>query len=1051
MPKINQVKLKQDADAAEKAGRFDKAIDALKQIVQENPRDWNTVNRIGDLYAKLSNTRAANEQYVKVARFLADDGFYLKAIALWKKVLRNDSSMLDGHMSLGDLYARQGLPAEAKQTFAFVFEEYKKRNKMREAGEVLQRMRDVDPSDMKVRIGLAELYVREGSAEKAAGEYGALADELVKKGLLAEALQLLEKALRNVPRSPRLLAAAARVHIVQKDFAKAVGLLEEARRAAPADREVALRLAEACLGARRGEEARRVLEALLQQDPSDLEARQQLGQVYLAEGRFDEAYDQLLPAVDKLVERRQIDRGAALLQQVVQRKPSHIRCLAKLVELYRQARNDVLVAQTYSQMVEAYLADGGLDQAASILEMLVQLEPHNEQHRTKLRWLREQQGQGGFEVDLQSPAPSASPAPAPVSAAPAPPPKPAAIELSGPLSADDQEFIGEHLAEGRVFRKYGLGDKARDQFEAVLGRFPDNVDALQELIDLQKDKGESEAAARRLRVLAEVLRLKGDAARAARADEEADRLVPPPAPAAAPAAAAAPAVEAPAPPRPPAPAAPAPSAAPRVAPAPRAAAPPRAASAPPPPAVPAAAVVPRAAPAPPAASPIVRSPAAKPVGDVEFDIPIEETPEEEPAFEDYPLEPEPEAEPARPGPEIPAAFDTDLEAGGSDIRTSFLEEEPGGFDLETEPTPATFTTALRVPGAAAASAAHDLPAELARGLGEIESYVAMGFVDDAKGVLQDLVSRFGAHASLVERMSGLGLELPGAAAAPAAISEADAGLGDLVEVPAPEPPPAPVARRVPVPSPARAARRAPAPPAARPQPPPPADEPMEVDLFSDFGAPAAAPPPSPAAFGLGAESLPEPESQDEITIPAAPAPGAAHGGFDLASELGDLFSAQPAVADEPPAAAGTDFGDDALADIFREFQKGVDKQLGKEDYETRYNLGIAYKEMGLVDEAIAEFQLAAKDESRMLECASMLGICFIEKGMPKLAVKWFEKGLSAPGRTDEEYQALRYDLASALEQAGDVDRALALFTDLWGQDASFRDVADRVRQLGASR
>ena len=126
MARINQVKVRQEADAHERASRFDKAIELLKQIVQENPRDWNTVNRIGDLYAKLSNTKAANEQYVKVARFLADDGFYLKAIALWKKVLRNDSSMLDGHMSLGDLYARQGLPAEAKQTYAFVYDEYVK-------------------------------------------------------------------------------------------------------------------------------------------------------------------------------------------------------------------------------------------------------------------------------------------------------------------------------------------------------------------------------------------------------------------------------------------------------------------------------------------------------------------------------------------------------------------------------------------------------------------------------------------------------------------------------------------------------------------------------------------------------------------------------------------------------------------------------------------------------------------------------------------------------------------------------------------------------------
>ena len=81
--------------------------------------------------------------------------------------------------------------------------------------------------------------------------------------------------------------------------------------------------------------------------------------------------------------------------------------------------------------------------------------------------------------------------------------------------------------------------------------------------------------------------------------------------------------------------------------------------------------------------------------------------------------------------------------------------------------------------------------------------------------------------------------------------------------------------------------------------------------------------------------------------------------------------------------------------------------------------------MGLIDEAIAEFQLAAKDEGRLLECSSMLGICFLEKGMPKLAVKWFEKGLNAPGRTEEEYQGLRYDLAMAHEAAGELDRALA--------------------------
>jgi tetratricopeptide (TPR) repeat protein len=939
--KANPLQLKRDADAHEKAGRFDKAIDSLRQIVQENPRDWNTINRIGDLYAKLNKLKEANGEYVKVARYYADDGFYLKAIAVWKKVLRNDPSMLEGNVALGDLYARQGLVAEAKQTLNIVVDEYIKRNKKHEAGEVLRRLAEVDPSDMKVRIRLAEFYAWEGNQEKAAGEYVAIAEELVKKGHLAEALQLVDKALRSGPRSPRLLVAYARICLVQKDYARAIERLEEARRAAPTDREVSLRLAEACLGSKRPDEARRVLAGLIERDPADQEARQQLGQVYLAEGRYDEAFDHLQPVVDKLVERRQMDRGAALLQQIVQKNPSHIRSLAKLVELYRQSRNDMLVAQTYSQMVEAYLAGGGLDQAASILEMLVQLEPHNEQHRTKLRWLRDQKGQpGGFEVDLDRPPPP----PLPPVAAPPRAGRVAGIELSGPLSADDQEFLSEHLGEGRVFRKYGLGEKARDQFEAVLARFPDNLEALQELVDLHREKGESDSAAQRLRVMAEVHRLKGEPDKAKRFDAEADGLVgpAPAAPAAAPASAA------------PLPAA-------------------RAAPLPVPPSRPAP-VTPRAPPAAPAG----------------VEITVEEpVPAEEPLLEEFA-----DLEPAPPEPEPQAVFEVeDLAPPGGDIGGQFLEDESpeAVFDLGEPPAAAPVTTGLVAQGAPAAALAGGVPPDLRRVLDEIESYVSMGFVEDAKGVLSEVGGRFRGHPALARRLAELGLEVEAAPAPPPSIE--DLAMAEaLVAGPTPSA----------------------------------AEEPLQLgsDFLEFTPAPptAAEAPPSPGGDGTDA--------------------------FDLASELGGLFGAQPAVAAEASAGAATDLGDASLADIFREFQKGVDKQLGKEDYETRYNLGIAYKEMGLVDEAIAEFQLAAKDEARLLECASMLGICFVEKGMPKLAVKWFEKGLSAPGRTEEEYQGLRYDLASALEQAGETGRALALYTELYGQDASFRDVAEKVRRLG---
>jgi CheY-like chemotaxis protein len=150
------------------------------------------------------------------------------------------------------------------------------------------------------------------------------------------------------------------------------------------------------------------------------------------------------------------------------------------------------------------------------------------------------------------------------------------------------------------------------------------------------------------------------------------------------------------------------------------------------------------------------------------------------------------------------------------------------------------------------------------------------------------------------------------------------------------------------------------------------------------------------------------------------------GGIDRAAEFGGAFGSPPAAAAAATDLERTDLEDDALTDIFRDFQKGVEKQLGTEDYETHFNLGIAYKEMDLLDEAIAEFELAAKDESRLLECASMLGICYLQKRMPKLAVKWFEKGLQVTGGSEEEHLELRYGLASARKASGEADNALEL-------------------------
>lgn len=136
-----------------------------------------------------------------------------------------------------------------------------------------------------------------------------------------------------------------------------------------------------------------------------------------------------------------------------------------------------------------------------------------------------------------------------------------------------------------------------------------------------------------------------------------------------------------------------------------------------------------------------------------------------------------------------------------------------------------------------------------------------------------------------------------------------------------------------------------------------------------------------------------------------------------------------------------------MMEIFEEFKRGVDEKIGQEDYDTRYNLGIAYKEMGLLEEAIHEFLISAKHPLKFFDSAGLLGMCFREKGMFTEAVSWFERALETPERRKEEYLAVRYELVITLKLKEDYRRALKLCVDILKIDQSYRDVADIYREL----
>jgi tetratricopeptide (TPR) repeat protein len=170
--------------------------------------------------------------------------------------------------------------------------------------------------------------------------------------------------------------------------------------------------------------------------------------------------------------------------------------------------------------------------------------------------------------------------------------------------------------------------------------------------------------------------------------------------------------------------------------------------------------------------------------------------------------------------------------------------------------------------------------------------------------------------------------------------------------------------------------------------------------------------------------------------------------IDLAKELEKEMAEEEAMVDE---ATGRGKEEALLDEVFREFQKGVEEQLSDADTDTHFNLGIAYKEMGLLPEAIREFQVSSREPSLFVESCSMIGVCYGEQGMWSQAAEWYEKALQAPDLEDEARIALRYDLAATFESAGESQRAVEIFEEIASAHPGYRDVATHLSNLEEHR
>lgn len=998
-------------------GKVPQAIAEYQQILRNDGKDQATLMTVGDLYARQGDMSHAIEYFERLAQVYLNDGFNSKAIAIYKKIAKLAPNELAPLERLADLYVQQGVLSEARPLFLQIAEAHLKANHAQKAVEVLHRLLDVEPENLRVQMRLAELYNVMGQKKEAAQTYLNYAQRLLDRGEHDEAAKLVERAIEVDPTNGAALLLRAKSLSAGGKEAESVTILES-HPEAHAGGEVTNMLLDLEIKSGQIQKAADRARKQLARGHQHTAALYTVAETMIANGQGMEALALLEELRNPMIEAGEQDKFLKAVSATVEKLPQEAAPLELMVDYCRHTSNSHQLPLALSQLADLSASRGNYTRAEECLQELIDRNKDDERLVERLNQLRAQSG-GTSQAAPGTKAPE--PPPRIDENEKAPPPAPVAI-VEETYDEETQKYIAQALTDVDLFSSYGLTQKATHLLENVLQRAPRHTPTLERLLDMNLGAGNERRTAELASQLEQIHRERHDTVNADRFLELRQRFQK---------AAGMEEHELPA--------------------------------APPLSAPPAAEAQASAEAAPVAAAPAAETPtfevastpaAAEPESPefVEFEISLIQPdagsqPAEAVASSPAPsvAEPEKAAEVAPAASEaaapVPAAAPSAAPSGASD-EVDLSDEWEAMIQDVVEPPAQT-------PVAAAPAAA------------EAASKPATEFTISEEAAPEP------EPAALVE-----------AAAEETELSVAQVDLDEPAPAPAPPPEPEVIDLQDIVGQQAVAEE-----PAAEPvfelveEPP---AEPESVKMAADLAAELAAEPAAAGTHDFELEltpkatsaAAPEPATtEDFISELVAEIDGFGAPAAEIAApiSLGKIFEQEPEpVGAVPLPSAGAANGNSAgssvppisaeslnqLAEVFQEFRTELG-ELGEEDedLETHYNLGIAYREMGLLDEAIGEFQKVAKAIQKgkpfryAMNCSTMLGLSFMDKGEPKIASIWYQRALEVPGLEEEAVLALRYDLGMALENAGESKQALDSFRQVYAMNIDYRDVADRIAEL----
>jgi len=1033
---FNKQKILSAAEKFVQQGKLPNAITEYEKVLKADPKDLTVMNTVGDLYSRLGNSEKAVECFKSVGDAYASQGFTVKAIAMYKKLGKLKAS-LEGALRLAELYTQQGLFNDARAQYLQVAEEFLREGQLEQAVRIFQKTLEMDPENVAMRTRLAEVYVRLGKKTEAWQIFSAAAETLRAKGQLGPAEEILQRMISLDPGNSYALLLLGRNAFDAGDMAAAVQCLEKV---ADLDSHPdGLRtLLQAYLQAGRLPEAGS-LAAKLFSVHNDIGAILSYADALIAAGQFEDALQVYRQHCDRLLA---ADSGKILenLHSLIGHVRENTAALEMLLDLLNKAGDNSHLTEIYELLAHGYVQAGELEKARDYYLKLTQLEPENQLHARNYQQVIGRLG-----------TPSSSRLITPEEGAVLVDELEATAPFIDQRYADDVAlFVRAALTDAELFISYNMPDKALGPLLSALPQAPRDLRVNQRLAALHTRAARFTEAAVGCRTLESIYHDAGYPDEATRYGELAAKYEE------------------------------------------RGSAVPAELSLPAvmdvePKAVVSEAVVADAAPEAPIVidaltetavaaaagsnlffhAPAVSAPTSEAQEPGEFKIQSTVAPEtvaaekeidisaewegslaEEPAVTSAPQEDAVEV--AATGEEESPADPEAIKEAVEEVRfylSNGMHEEARAALTKMErlkPEPSLLSalrdeieTVIAQPPTADAEAIEEIsvadipsaPEEEAGSVPESKAGALNTFVSDLESSLgEGFLPQATAHeVPPVPEAEPQAAECAVASTEPKPsgkldtfVSDLEASLGDsfLAEAPVVQ---------VEAQSEARAIRE---------------KEPEPVSAKAEATVPASAPPEQvPAAMAAAAaQAGPAPE-------PASVPPTFTYHPSAVRPLAAQVPGHTPPKFDSGP---GVD-----LADMFGELKQELEEgsTATDEDPETHYNLGVAFREMGLLDEAIGELQKVCQTVDRghpfphIMQTYTWLSQCFLDKGIPEAAIRWYEKALKLTTIDADTRTALHYELASSYDTAGDKTAALYHFMEVYGSNIDYRDVAERIKTL----